>query len=96
MNNISVCSKCESLRPIPNHIYELARLGELLNNRNTFVSEEHSRVISTYELSQWLKLAAQLVSVDVDAWRFSGSDGLWQLRCTIQTQSTLKILYASK
>lgn len=34
-------------------------------------------MISTANLSQWLMLGAQLVSVDVDAWRFSGSDGFW-------------------
>ncbi|MBO2601871.1 hypothetical protein I6M34_01895 [Shewanella algae] len=77
MNNFSACSKCKCLRPISNHLYELARLGELLNNSNEFISEERSRVVSTYDLSQWLKLAAQLVSVKVDAWKFSGVDGLW-------------------
>jgi len=73
----NMCDRCKSLRPTRLHLYELARIGELLGNTNKYVDNEDSRLIKTQELSQWLKLAAELESVQIDTWKFAGVDGTW-------------------
>ena len=71
------CDKCESLRPLHIHLHELARIGELLSNDNEYADNEDTRLVKTQELSQWLKLASELDSVQIDTWKFAGEDGMW-------------------
>ena len=76
-NKTNMCEKCQSLRPLRTHLYELSRIGELLRNTNEYVNKDDVRLIKTQELSQWLKLASELDSVEVDTWKFAGEDGMW-------------------
>jgi hypothetical protein len=76
-SEIKMCEKCQSLRPLRTHLYELSRIGELLSNANEYVDKEDTRLVKTQELSQWLKLASELDSVQIDTWKFAGEDGMW-------------------
>ena len=76
-NQSNMCEKCKKLRPLRINLYELSRIGELLRNTNKFEDGDDSRLIKTEELSQWLKLAAELDAVEIDSWKFAGEDGIW-------------------
>lgn len=65
------------MRQLDDHLYELAKISELLRNRQVFGQGDEERVIDTYDISRWLLLSAQLESVDIDTWKYAGSDGTW-------------------
>lgn len=65
------------MRSLRNHLYELARICELLDNANMYVDGDGTRLIRTRDLGQWLKLAAELSHVEIDSWKFAGADGPW-------------------
>jgi hypothetical protein len=58
-------------------LYEIARIGELLSNANNYKDGDDSRLIKTQDLSKWLRLAAELESVEIDSWKFASRDGVW-------------------
>ena len=73
----SNCELCESLRGLNQHLYEVGKIGELLSNSLQYEEEDGARVIDTFDISQWLTLSSQLESVDINMWKFAGSDGTW-------------------
>jgi len=65
------------MRSLSKHLYELASICTHLNNEEKYESNGRTRVINTSNFSQWLKLASQMKSVEIDAWAFPGIDAMW-------------------
>lgn len=77
MSEPKKCPVCSSMRQLDDHLYELAKISELLGSRQVFGQGEEERVIDTHDISQWLLLSAQLGSVEIDTWKYAGLDGTW-------------------
>jgi hypothetical protein len=68
------CPHCSQLRPLSEHLYELGLICSYLGNLATYTNVDSSRLIETRTIGSWLKLAAELESVEVDAWKFETND----------------------
>ena len=77
MRNAKRCSKCMEMRSLSKHLYELASLCTFMNNSADYVSRNRTRHIETANLSQWIKLASQMKSVEIDAWLFPSTASIW-------------------
>lgn len=68
-----VCPICSQLRGVEEHLFELGSMCELLGNESIFNGDDGPSVASLATVGLWLKLAAQLEKVEIDAWRFESS-----------------------
>lgn len=71
------CEICSKVRRVSEQLNELGLAAEYLGNRSTYASEHGSTTIRTEAIGDWLRLAAQLDKVEIDAWKFDGNDALY-------------------
>lgn len=64
------CPVCSSFRDLPHHLFELSEYCRYLDNHNPYERYSSTRIVSTKVISDWLKLASQLESVEINAWKF--------------------------
>ncbi|WP_421292296.1 hypothetical protein [Aeromonas taiwanensis] len=74
MSSIGKCPICSNIRDLPHHLFELSEYCRYLDNKSNFSRFNSSRIVSTKVIADWLKLAAQLESVEVNAWKFENAD----------------------
>lgn len=67
------CPVCSLRRPIDEHLFELGSFCELLANESKFISDDGPIVSSLTSVGAWLKLAAHLEKVAVNAWKYESS-----------------------
>jgi hypothetical protein len=48
-----------------------------LENSTTYLDTDGSREVNTLVIGNWLRLASQLESVEINAWKYAGEDGFW-------------------
>lgn len=77
MSKDSRCPVCDTLRPLSDHLYEMALFCTYLENSITYSSSDETREVHTLVIGNWLRLASQLESVEINAWKHAGDDGLW-------------------
>lgn len=68
------CPICSETRGLAEHLIEVGLAADYLGNTSTYESEHGTATIKTETIGDWLKLAAQLKTVEVDAWKFESSD----------------------
>jgi hypothetical protein len=68
---------CAEFRSLDQHLFELASFCEYLGNNVEYATRDGSSLVSTDTVGKWLKLAAQLESVDINTWKFSDSSPLY-------------------
>lgn len=68
------CQICSEVRGLSEHLTELGLAADYLGNTSTYVSEHGTATIKTETIGDWLRLAAQLKTVEVDAWKFTADD----------------------
>lgn len=66
-----VCNICSQVRGLSEHLTELGLAADYLGNTSTYVSEHGTATIKTETIGDWLRLASQLKTVEVDAWKFT-------------------------
>lgn len=66
----SPCPICLETRGLYEHLTEVALAANYLGNESTYESEHGTATIKTKTIGDWLMLAAQLKTVDIDAWKF--------------------------
>lgn len=69
------CPICLETRELAEHLTEVGLAADYLGNKSTYESEHGLATIKTETIGNWLRLAAQLKTVDVDAWKFEPSRG---------------------
>jgi len=69
------CSICSETRGLSEHLTEVAFAAQFLGNTSTYDSEDGTAKIRTETIGDWLRLAAQLKTVEIDAWKFEPSAG---------------------
>lgn len=69
------CKVCSEVRGLSEHLTELGLAADYLGNTSTYTSEQGTATIRTETIGDWLRLAAQLKTVEVDAWKFNADDG---------------------
>jgi hypothetical protein len=74
---LASCSICANVRGLREHLVELGRAAELLDNRSTYSSEHGAATITTVSIGKWLTLASGLERVYIDTWKYSGEAGLY-------------------
>lgn len=65
------CKYCEELRPLSDHLYELAEFCNLLANSVEHIDSESKRNVHTTVIGDWLRLASHLEKVEVNTWKFA-------------------------
>lgn len=70
----TTCNICSKVRRLSEHLTEIGLAATYLGNSSTFISEHGIATIRTETIGDWLRLASQLESVTVDAWKFNGED----------------------
>ena len=73
----SKCPICSSLRPLSDHLYEMAMFCTYLDNSNIYSGSDGPREVHTLVIGNWLRLAGQLESVKINAWKYAGEDAFW-------------------
>ncbi len=73
----SRCSVCDTLRPLSDHLYEMALFCTYLENSTTYSDTDETREVHTLVIGNWLRLASLLETVEINAWKYAGDDGLW-------------------
>jgi hypothetical protein len=68
------CKICSEVRGLSEHLTELGLAADYLGNTSTYVSEYGTTTIRTETIGDWVRLAAQLKTVEVDAWKFHSDD----------------------
>jgi hypothetical protein len=68
------CPICSETRKLTEHLIEVGLAADYLGNTSIYNSEYGIAKIKTKTIGDWLKLAAQLVEVKVNAWKFESSD----------------------
>ena len=71
------CEICSKVRKVSEQLIELGLAAEYLGNQSTYVSEHGSATICTEAIGDWMRLAAQLEKVEIDAWKFDGDDAIY-------------------
>jgi hypothetical protein len=74
MKPTMTCNICSEVRRLSEHLTELGLAANYLGNTSTFISEHGSTTIRTETIGDWVRLASQLKTVEVDAWKFNGDD----------------------
>jgi hypothetical protein len=69
------CPICSETRGLSEHLTEVAFATQFLGNTSTYESEHGTAKIRTETIGDWLRLAAQLRTVEIDAWKFEPSAG---------------------
>ncbi len=71
------CPHCTQLRPLDEHLFELGLACDYLNNQANYTEpgSDSSRLIHTRTIGEWLKLSAQLDSVQINTWKFENDSG---------------------
>lgn len=69
------CSICSATRGLAEHLTEVALAASYLGNKSAYESEHGTVTIKTETIGDWLRLAAQLQTVEVDAWKLEPSVG---------------------
>lgn len=70
----TTCSICSNVRGLSEHLTEIGLAATYLGNTSTFISEHGTATVRTETIGDWLRLASQLKTVTVDAWKFNGDD----------------------
>lgn len=70
----TTCKICSQFRGLSEHLTELGLAADFLGNTSTYESEYGVATIKTKTIGDWLRLAAQLKIVQVDAWKFSADN----------------------
>lgn len=71
------CPICSNVRGLTEHLVELGNAAELLGNQSEYTSEHGAVTIRTSTIGAWLLLAGQLEKVEIDTWKYSGSDAFF-------------------
>lgn len=71
------CSTCEEFRPLDHHLFELSEYCSYLDNTEVYERNGSNRTVSTLSFAKWFKLASELEHVEINVWKFAGSDGLY-------------------
>lgn len=74
-NTPQPCPICSETRGLAEHLTEVGLAANYLGNKSTFESEHGTTTIKTETIGDWLRLAAQLKTVEIDAWKFEPSAG---------------------
>lgn len=69
------CPICSETRGLAEHLTEVALAANYLGNKSIYESEHGTTTIKTETIGDWLRLAAQLNTVEVDAYKFEPSAG---------------------
>lgn len=69
------CPICLETRGLDEHLTEVALAANYLGNKSAYESEHGTATIRTETIGDWLRLAAQLKTVEVDAWKFEPTSG---------------------
>lgn len=69
------CPICSETRGLSEHLTEVAFAAQFLGNTSTYESEHGTAKIKTETIGDWFRLAAQLRTVEIDAWKFEPSAG---------------------
>jgi hypothetical protein len=68
------CPICSETRGLAEHLIEVGLAADYLGNTSTYRSEHGVAKIKTETIGDWLRLAAQLQTVEVDTWKFESLD----------------------
>lgn len=74
---VASCPVCANVRGLREHLVELGRAAELLDNRSTYSSEHGAVTITTVSIGKWLTLASGLERVYIDTWKYSDEAALY-------------------
>ncbi len=69
------CLICAAARGLSEHLTEVAFAAQFLGNTSTYESEHGTATIRTETIGDWLRLAAQLNTVEIDPWKFEPTAG---------------------
>lgn len=69
------CSICATARCLSEHLTEVAFAAQYLGNTATYVGEHGTVKIRTETIGDWLRLASQLKTVEINAWRHEPTAG---------------------
>lgn len=72
-NTPQPCPICSATRGLAEHLTEVALAASYLGNKSAYESEHSTVTIRTETIGDWLRLAAQLQTVEVDAWKLDPS-----------------------
>ncbi|MFZ6673654.1 hypothetical protein [Undibacterium sp. Xuan67W] len=77
MKPTMTCNICSKVRGLSEHLTELGLAADYLGNTSTYISEHGTATIRTETIGDWVRIAAQLKTVEVDAWKFNGDDATY-------------------
>ena len=66
------CQICSRLRPLAEHLNEAAEFCLYLGNHAEYSDGESTRTVRTEVIGDWLRLAARLEKVEINAWATEG------------------------
>lgn len=69
------CRICAAARGLSEHLTEVAFAAQYLGNTSPYESEHGTTKIRTETIGAWLRLAAQLKTVEIDPWKFEPTAG---------------------
>ncbi|WP_367351164.1 hypothetical protein [Achromobacter animicus] len=69
------CPICAAARGLSEHLTEVAFAAQYLGNTSPYESEHGTTKIRTETIGDWLRLAAQLKTVEIDPWKFEPTAG---------------------
>ncbi|MGY3040811.1 hypothetical protein ACVWWQ_002442 [Rhodanobacter sp. TND4EL1] len=69
------CPICAATRGLSEHLTEVAFAAQYLGNTSTYESEHGTAKIRTETIGDWLRLASQLKTVEIDAWKHEPTAG---------------------
>lgn len=75
LNAPQPCPICAAARGLSEHLTEVAFAAQFLGNTSTYESEHGTVKISTETIGDWLRLASQLKTVEIDAWKHEPAAG---------------------
>ncbi len=71
------CPICSQIRPLAEHLNEAAEFCMYLGNSADYSDGESTRTVRTEAIGDWLKLAARLEKVEINAWTFGDDSALY-------------------
>lgn len=77
MQSSTACNICSKIRGLSEHLTELGLAAEYLGNKSTYTSEHGTVTIRTETIGDWVRLAAQLDKVEINAWKFENGAALY-------------------
>ncbi|MFN3732052.1 hypothetical protein [Comamonas testosteroni] len=75
LNAPQPCPICAAARGLSEHLTEAAFAAQFLGNTSTYESEHGTVKIRTETIGDWLRLASQLKTVEIDAWKHEPTTG---------------------